>query len=75
MTAWPGGHGARGTAPRVAAARGQQSLAVHATPLARERTYEPAWMIERIRLDGRFEALRSDPSFARLLAPYHEKRR
>lgn len=44
-------------------------------PLARERTYEPAWMIERIRLDGRFEALRSDPSFARLLAPYHEKRR
>ena len=55
---------------QVAAARGQRILAIRAASLAVERTHEPAWMVERIRMDVRFDALRSDPSFARLLATY-----
>ncbi len=55
---------------QVAAARGQRIPAIRAATLAVRRTHEPAWMVERIRMDVRFDALRSDPGFAQLLAAY-----
>jgi hypothetical protein len=55
---------------QVAAVRGQRTLAVRAATRAVEGTHEPAWMVERIRMDARLEALRSDPDFMRLLASH-----
>ena len=55
---------------QVAAVRGQRALAVQAAIRAVEGTHEPAWMVERIRMDARFDALRSDPDFMRLLAAH-----